>query len=230
MRRNFEAGFTLIEVMIVVAIIAVIAAIAIPGLLRARISSNETSAIGTLKSLATAQQQFQQQCLVDQDFDGAGEYGVLQEMAGTVPCRASGLVADPTFMAVPFGTSAAVGVNGAASSSGYDVLVYLPNAIGIAMNERVLVARGAVALDANVQESCWVAYAWPTDLESSGVRVFGVNQEGQVYQSSNALNRYDGAMNMVQGDAAFSVAGDITGPMDVGGPGQGGDPWLPVGG
>lgn len=47
-------GFTLVEVMVVVAIIAFLAAIAIPNLIRARTQANESSAQSTLKSIATA--------------------------------------------------------------------------------------------------------------------------------------------------------------------------------
>lgn len=52
-------GFSLIELLIVVAIILVIAAIAIPTLLRARISANESSAAATVRTIATAEIQYQ---------------------------------------------------------------------------------------------------------------------------------------------------------------------------
>jgi prepilin-type N-terminal cleavage/methylation domain-containing protein len=64
-------GFTLIELMIVIAIIAIIAAIAIPNLIEARKSSNESAAIGALRTMSTAQSIFREG---DKDKDGVLNY------------------------------------------------------------------------------------------------------------------------------------------------------------
>jgi len=54
-KSRTEKGFSLIELLIVVAIILIIAAIAIPNLLRSRIAANEASAVGSIRTINTAE-------------------------------------------------------------------------------------------------------------------------------------------------------------------------------
>ena len=54
MRKRKQRGFSLIELLIVVAIILIIAAIAIPNLLRSRMAANEASAVGSIRTMNTA--------------------------------------------------------------------------------------------------------------------------------------------------------------------------------
>lgn len=69
--RAKQQGFTLIELMVIVAIIAIIGALALPSMLRSKITANEASAISTMKAILTGEEQIK----MDE-----GAYGNLDQL------------------------------------------------------------------------------------------------------------------------------------------------------
>jgi prepilin-type N-terminal cleavage/methylation domain-containing protein len=226
-------GFTLIELMIVIAIIAIIAAIAIPNLLSARLSANESNAISTLRNLVTSQAQFQSASNVDEDQDGTGEYGSFGELSGLSPLTRNG-IGVPTPLNPPIlpATFQTIDASGFCTKSGYLFAVYLPDNAANPVGLRDLGGGGpAGAVDPDNCESMWCAYAWPIDLGTTGNRAFFVNQRGEILQSKMGAVQYSGAVpaNAPAHSAAYTAVG-MNQPVALP-PVQGsdGNDWTPLG-
>ena len=242
MKQQRNAGFTLIELMIVVAIIAIIASVAIPRLMAARLSANESAAISTLRSLTSAQAQIQSSGAIDTDADGSGEYGYFAELAGTLPVRINnagvpqvGVVGvdelNPAVISSAFGQL----TNSRVTRSGYMFQMWLPGATAGVLTPGIAEAPngGAAALpDGDNCEILWACYAWPMNQGQTGNRAFFVNQEGDLLQTRNqGAAPYNGAANPPLFDAVYTVAGDMASQISIGGnpvAATDGNVWVPV--
>ena len=217
-----QSGFTLIELMIVIAIIAIIAAIAIPNLLAARLSANETAAIATLRNIISAQAQFQQSGKADTDNDGTGEYGGFIELSGAAAGRMAAVLVPPVLS----GAFRVLNGAGEVSRSGYFFRMYLPAPGGGGVGEPNAGYADDGTLDGDLAETTWCAYSWPVNYNQSGNRTFFTNQGGDVIGTEAAA--YSGSGAGPASDAAFQAAGSITGAVAIGVAGSDGNIWKQV--
>jgi type IV pilus assembly protein PilA len=157
-----QKGFSLIELLIVVAIILIIAAIAIPNLLRARIAANESSSASSLRTINTAQATY---VSAYPTVGYSGTIGALGPGAAGTVCPASGPVVANACL---IDSALSNATTSAAAKSGY------------------FYAMAATAGGGGTINTSYVAGSAPAGFNVTGVRNFCTNEDGVIHFNAGA--------------------------------------------
>jgi len=197
--NHSEAGFTLIEMLVVTTVFGVLAGVAVPNLLSSRLAANEAAVIATMRAISTAQYQFMSSGELDSNQDFGYEYGTLGELAAIDDLRGTNYKLARNLLSKG---GATVDANGWVTHHGYHFCLYLADSTGAGIAG---IPANNGNIDPEMAKSYWTCVAWPTTAGSTGRRAFFVNQQGQVLQTMDTT--YSGT-TLVPGAGVGLVGGD----------------------